>query len=164
MDNRTDILFADFGIRQLHGRYVDAVWRQDGAAFADCFTEDAEWLIAGLHARGRAQAVENFGRLVGPAARVLMLLGMPTLDIAADGRSATGRINVTEILKRRDGEGARTLGVYYDSYAAGADGRWRFARRQWQRFYYGAADFSGPLDEGLDYGAPPAMPAAESPA
>ena len=51
----TDVLIADYAIRQLHGRYVDATWRKDAAAFADCFAEDAEWKIAGMHLRGRAE-------------------------------------------------------------------------------------------------------------
>ncbi len=43
----TDLAAADNGIRQLHARYADAVWRKDYPSFGDCFTEDCEWRIAG---------------------------------------------------------------------------------------------------------------------
>ena len=32
----TDFLMAEAGIRQLHSRYIDSVYRKDFAAFGDC--------------------------------------------------------------------------------------------------------------------------------
>ena len=49
----TDFLAAESGIRQLHARYLDAVWRKDFDAFGDCFAENAEWRIGGKILRGR---------------------------------------------------------------------------------------------------------------
>ena len=45
----TDLVVADCAIRQLHARYIDAVWRKDIDAFVDCFAEDAEWKIGGIN-------------------------------------------------------------------------------------------------------------------
>ena len=51
----TELYVADSGIRQLYARYIDAVWRKDADAFGKCFAENAEWKIAGMHMRGRAE-------------------------------------------------------------------------------------------------------------
>jgi hypothetical protein len=37
-----EFLIADCGIRQLHARFTDAVWRQDADEFSGCFTTDGE--------------------------------------------------------------------------------------------------------------------------
>ena len=50
-----DFMIAECGIRQLHARAIDTVWRKDAAAFAACFAEKGEWKIAGVHMRGRAE-------------------------------------------------------------------------------------------------------------
>lgn len=156
----TDLLTADFAIRQLHGRYVDAVFRKDAAAFADCWCEDADWKIGGRHFSGRAAVVAGFAELAGYAERVLMMLGMPSLEIREG--EATGRIYVTELIKRMDGGHSRTVGVYYDRYR-GEGLEWRFASRHWNLYYRGPGDFSEAFFPGLDYGPPPAMPAADEP-
>ena len=38
----TEFVIAESGIRQLHARYIDAVWRKDADAFANCFAEHGE--------------------------------------------------------------------------------------------------------------------------
>jgi uncharacterized protein (TIGR02246 family) len=156
----TAFVEADSAIRQLHARYVDAVWRRDFAAFEDCFATDAEWKIAGLHLRGRVQIRSQFEKFIASSERVLMLLGMPFLQVTDE--TATGRIHVTELVKCKDGHSVRTVGVYYDRYVGQAD-RWRFQWRHWSLFYYGPPDLSAPFFESPDYGAPPAMPAAADP-
>jgi ketosteroid isomerase-like protein len=156
----SDYLVADSAIRQLHARYVDAVWRKDFAAFADCFAEDAEWNIAGLHVRGRIHIRSQFEKFIAPSERVLMLLGMPILEVGSG--TANGRIHVTEYVKLMDGRAARTIGVYYDRYVDhGA--RWRFQWRHWNLYYRGPPDLSAPFQECPEYGPPPGMPAPDDP-
>ena len=60
----TDFVVAEAAIRELHARYTDAVWRKDYDAFADCFAENAEWKIAGLVLRGRAEVAAHLKRLM----------------------------------------------------------------------------------------------------
>ena len=151
----SDYLVADSAIRQLHARYVDAVWRKDFAAFADCFAEDAEWKIAGLHVRGRIHIRSQFEKFIAPSERVLMLLGMPILEVGSG--TANGRIHVTEYVKLTDGRAARTIGVYYDRYVDEGD-RWRFRSRHWNLHYRGPPDLSAPFHECEEYGPPPGMP------
>lgn len=157
----TTFVEADSAIRQLHARYVDAVWRQDLAAFEDCFAADAEWKIAGLHMRGRAQIRTQFAKFVASAERVFMVLGMPCVEMG-DGTTATSRIHVTELVKGKDGHAVRTIGVYYDRYVAQGD-RFRFQGRHWSLYYYGLLDLSAPFFEPAEYGAAPAMPAPDAP-
>jgi ketosteroid isomerase-like protein len=60
----TDLMTAEFAVRQLHDRYIDAVWRKDSESFGALFAKGAEWKIAGMHLRGRhgAQLDSRIGR------------------------------------------------------------------------------------------------------
>jgi uncharacterized protein (TIGR02246 family) len=156
----SDFLIADGAIRQLHAVYVDAVWRQDIDAFADCFAEDAEWKIAGAHVRGRAEIQNQLRIFLAASERVLMFPGTPILEIGS--QTATGRIYVTEYIKRRDGSALRTIGVYYDHYVERSD-RWRFQSRHWHLYYRGPPDLSGPFHDCQEYGPPPGMPGLDAP-
>jgi len=145
----TDVLVADYAIRQLHARYVDAAWRKDVEALMDCFTEDAEWKIAGMHLHGRDLIGRTFKNLISTSERILMLLSLPVLQIGEG--TASGRIYVTEIIKRPDGTAARTIGIYDDRYV-GEGLTWRFLSRHWTIAYRGPADFSAPILECPDPG------------
>ncbi len=157
----TDFIAAECGIRQLHGRYADAIWRQDSAAFAKCWTQDAVWKISGREAHGRAEIAALFEASVAPSERVMMWSGIPVLDVGIG--QATGRVQVTELIKRKDGETARTLALYYDHYREDA-GHWRFARRHFNLYYYGPPDLTAEIyADVLEYGPPPGMPGADDP-
>lgn len=156
----TDFIAAECGIRQLHARFVDAVFRQDATAFGDCFAKDGEWKIAGMHMRGRAEIGGTFGKLLGICARVQIILGPLLLDVGQG--AATGRIGVTELAKMKDGSSAMTIGIYYDRYVE-EDGRWRFKWRHWGLHYRGPTDLSAALIECPDYGAFPGMPGPDEP-
>ena len=156
----SEFVVADSGIRQLHARFVDAVWRKDPEAFADCFTEDAEWKIATMRFRGRAEIGAAFGRLLGVCARVQIIPGMPVLEVGQG--TATGRIHMTELAKMVDGSSALTIGVYYDRYVEDA-GRWRFQWRHFGLHYRGPTDLSAALVDCPDYGPPPGMPGPDEP-
>jgi uncharacterized protein (TIGR02246 family) len=156
----TDFLVAESGIRQLHARFVDAVWRKDAEAFGECFALGGEWKIAGMHMRGRAEIASQFANLLSVCDRVLIILGLPVLEVG-DG-VATGRLHATEYAKLGDGSSAMTIGVYYDRYVE-EGGRWRFQWRHWGLHYRGPTDFSAPLVECPDYGPPPGMPGPDEP-
>ncbi len=156
----TDFLVADCGIRQLHARFIDAVFRKDADAFAACFAENAEWKIAGLHIRSRSEIGPFFGKLMAICARVQIIMGTPILNIEPD--SVVGRVNVTELAKMSDGSSALTLGVYHDRYVE-EGGRWRFQWRHFSLYYRGPIDLSADLVPSPDYGPPPNMPGADEP-
>lgn len=157
----TDFLNVECGIRQLMGRYADAVWRQDSQAFRQCWCEDAVWKISGREAQGRDAIASLFELSIAPSERVMLWNGIPVIELHEGG--ATGRVQVTELIKRREGQGYRTLGLYYDNYRD-EGGVWRFARRHFNLYYFGPPDLSGDLmPDVLEYGPPPGMPGADDP-
>ena len=157
----TEFAVADCGIRQLHARFVDAVFRKDAEAFADCFAENAEWKIAGLHIRGREEIGAMIGKLLGACARVHLIPGLPMLELEP-GRMASGRVPMTELAKMADGSSALTLGVYHDRYIE-VEGRWLFQWRHFSLHYRGPTDLSAALVESPDYGLFPGRPGPDEP-
>lgn len=156
----TDFMAAESGIRQLYARFIDAVWRKDADAFGDCFAEDGEWKIAGMHMHARAEIGGTIAKLLGGCERVLIIMGIPVLEVGQG--TATGRVHITEFAKMGDGSSAMTIGVYYDRYVEQGD-RWRFQWRHFGLHYRGPSDLSAPFVECPDYGPPPGMPGADEP-
>lgn len=153
-------LAAEAGIRQLHARCADAVWRQDRAAFIECFVPGGVWKIAGLQLRGRAQIGRQFEALIAANERVLMRFGLPLLEI---GRGeATGRTDVIELIKRMDGQAQTSIGIYYERFVDTGD-RWRFRWRHFDFHYLGPPDLAAAFYPCPDYGPPPALPAENDP-
>jgi uncharacterized protein (TIGR02246 family) len=151
----TDMIAADYGIRQLHARFADAVWRQDGEDFAGCFARNGEWKIAGLHFAGRDAIREAAGQLLGRCRRIHLVTGQAQL--ASDGDAVIGRLPMTEYAWMPDDTQYMTIGHYHDRYVE-EDGAWRFDRRFWSLKYRGLADLSPSLVDMSEYGAFPAGP------
>ena len=146
---------AEAGIRQLHARYTDAVWRQDFDAFADCFTADGEWRISGRIFHGREEIREMISLILGNFIRVLISFRTPIVDVR-DGQ-VTARTYVDEHCAWKNGNTNISIGRYYEHFAREGD-RWRFKWRLFELHYRGPADLSGTFFEHPDYGPPPAMP------
>jgi uncharacterized protein (TIGR02246 family) len=155
-----DFLMIESAIRQLHARYVDALWRKDPESFAALFATDAEWKIAGMHMRGRQQIREEFAKFMRHIDRTFMIIGTPIIDIV-DG-VVTSRTHVTENNRFADGRTASTVGIYYERFVE-EDGRWKFKWRHWNLYYIGPPDLSAPFYPCKDYGPPPGMPASGDP-
>lgn len=151
----SDFLAAEAGVRQLHARYVDAVWRKDYAAFADCFTEDAEWRIAGKVHRGRQEIAGFLQLAMVNFHRVIMTFRTPIIELR-EGR-VDARTYVTENNGFKDGRPGSTIGTYYERLVE-QGGVWRRAWALYQLHYMGPADLTGSFFEQPDYGPPPAMP------
>ena len=161
LDMPIDMIAADHGIRQLHARFVEATWRMDSTAFAECFAEDGQWKIAGLDLRGREAIGATIGRMLSSAYRKVMLnVGTPVLDVV-DG-AVVGRVPVTEFAQMLDGSSAMSIGIYHDWYVE-ERGRWRFAKRHWNFQYRGPMDLTGMFLDRPDYGPPPGMPGPDEP-
>jgi uncharacterized protein (TIGR02246 family) len=156
----TDLLLAEFAVRQLHARYVDALWRKDPESFADLFAEDAEWKISGMHLRGRTQIRTEFAKFMRHIDRTFMICGTPIVAIV-DG-VVTSRTHVTENNKFASGRTASTIGIYYERFTQ-EDERWRFKWRHWNLWYIGPPDFSAPLYQCKEFGSPPGMPSPDDP-
>jgi ketosteroid isomerase-like protein len=150
-----DFLKAESGIRQLFSRYTDAVWRKDLDAFADCFSEDCEWRIAGRVMLGRTAMVDHFAGVLARFRRIYFTPQPPILEVGEG--TASGRTYLTERNTLADGRPFLAIGTYYDHLADHGD-RWRFTWRLFQTHYAGPPDMTGEFIEQAEYGAPPAMP------
>jgi uncharacterized protein (TIGR02246 family) len=155
----SEYLMAEAGIRQLHARYADAVFRKDYVAFADCFTEDAEWRLGGYVLRGRDEAVAFLADRIANSHWVLMTFRTPILEIGTG--TATGRTYVTEQNVYKNAPPSHTVATYFERFAE-QGGVWRRSWAFFQLHYMGREDFSGTFFVQPDYGAPPAMPPADA--
>lgn len=156
----TDFVVADCGIRQLHARFIDAVWRQDAKDFAECFARDGVWKIAGMVMTGREEIAEACRKLLGRCEKIQLIMMPPILEVGEG--TAIGRHHVIEFAKMLDGSSAMTIGIYFDRYVE-QDGRWRFQWRHWNMQYRGPADLSAPFVESPDFGSFPGMPEHDAP-
>ncbi len=155
-----DFLLAECGVRQLHARYTDAVWRLDFDAFGLCFAADCEWRIDGVVLRGREEIVAHNRRLFSTHfQRLFLTLRTPILEVGrgAEKGTAWGRTYFSGQNVMADGTGFSPLGVYHERFVDEGD-QWRLKWRLFQSLYSGQADMSGSLHNPPDYGAPPAMP------
>jgi ketosteroid isomerase-like protein len=151
----TDFAAAEAGIRQLHARYTDAVWRKDADAFARCFTEDGEWRISGMVLKGRPQIAETIERILANFTRVLITFRTPLLDLG-DG-VASGRTYIDERCAWANGNTNISIGRYYERFVQ-VDGLWLFKWRLFELHYRGPPDMTGTFFDHPDLGPPPAMP------
>jgi hypothetical protein len=155
----TDFANAEAAIRQLHARYIDAVWRQDIEAFADCFADDCEWRIDGMIIRGRDAAVEFHKRNIVAYPQLFIMLGTPILDVG-DG-VATGRTYFNARNVKANGDAFAPIGTYFERFVDEGD-RWRFKWRLFQTYYRGPPDMSGEFVSNPQYGAPPGFPPSDA--
>ena len=78
------------------------------------------------------------------------------------GNTASARTYTIEHVKRNDGVGLSSIGIYYERFQqTGAE--WRFTWRHFDFCYFGPSDLSADLFAFSDYGPAPAMPAADGP-
>lgn len=151
----TNLAEVQAGVRELHARYTDAVWRRDFEAFADCFAMDGEWRISGLVLKGRGQIRGTIEKIMDRLSNVLISFRTPILDVG-EGR-AFGRTYVDERCAWKNGDTNISIGLYYEHFVR-QDGRWLFEWRLFQMLYRGDPDMTGTFYDFPDYGPPPAMP------
>lgn len=156
----TDLMAAEFAVRQLQARYADALWHKDPDAFAALFARDAEWKVAGMHLRGREEIKRTFAKFMAHLDRSLMTFRTPIVEIVDD--VLTSRTYVTEQNKFADGQTASTLGIYYERFVE-EGGRWLFAFRHWNMYYIGPADLSADFYDVKEFGPPPGFPGPDDP-
>jgi ketosteroid isomerase-like protein len=158
----TGFAATEAGIRQLQARCADAVFRKDAEALGDCFAEDAVWWLTAGVQRGRADIVAAMRAGFTNFRSIFMTLRAPLLELSE--REVSGRTYVTEEGVRADGTAYLTIGIYFERFALGGDGRWRFTWRHFQAHYAGPPGLTGPFIQAHDFGAPPAMPPRDDPA
>jgi ketosteroid isomerase-like protein len=132
-------------IRNLVGRYAEAVLRNDPVLFADSWTEDAVWSMPGAAAIvGRDDIARTFRDSRGNYRLCVQELLNGRITVAeADHAAATWQVR--ELQWRADGTGSELLGVYDDAMVVGDDAELRFARRDFELLYRGPVDLRGKL-------------------
>jgi ketosteroid isomerase-like protein len=132
---------AELEIRKLVARYANAVTAVDGDAWVDTWTEDGSWTIGGATSTGHEALRATWTQLIGFFDIVVQLPQHALIDISGD--RGTGRWSVIEMGRTKDGGPPNiTLGNYTDAYRREKVG-WKFAERQFDFTYSGAADLSG---------------------
>ncbi len=130
----------NLALRELAANYIDAVNRSDGDAWKATWSENGIWKLMGTEVSG-LEALFGFWQTAMSGFKfVLMVLNSGTIEI--NGDTASGRWYVTEHLLGLDGKGIHIEGVYDDQYVR-EDGRWVFAKRDYQVIYQGPEDLSG---------------------
>lgn len=155
-----ELIATEYGIRQLQARCADAVWRKDTGAFAACFAPDGTWKVAGLTITGHQAIGESFEMLTAVNQRILMRFGTPI--VAVDGDTASARTYTVEHVKRNDGVGLSSIGIYYERFAR-VEGQLLYTWRHFDFCYFGPVDLSADLYAFVDHGPPPALPPANAP-
>lgn len=125
-------------VRDLVGRYCDAVLHADADTFAGCWAADAEWVMPGREpVRGRDDIVAWFtqGR-AGFRLCVQELLN----GVIGEG---TATWQVRELQWPTDGPARCLIGVYHDVVVADDAGVARFRQRRFELRYRGPTDLSG---------------------
>jgi ketosteroid isomerase-like protein len=127
----------------LHHRYADAVraGAEVGAeAWAGTWLPDAHWELPGRSVRGVDDIVALWRTSMNKNHRVVQLYNSATFDI--DGDTASGRVQLVELVSVADGSKTVLAGHYDDTYRRTPDG-WKFASRGLTIYYRGAPDLTG---------------------
>lgn len=151
-----ELHLAETAVRQLHARYVDAVWRKDPVSFGACFARDAEWRLSGVVIRGRDEIAAFMAAAFTRYRRILLTFRTPIVEVAGPGR-LNARTYVSEQSVLADGTAYGPIGTYYERFIE-EEGRWCFNWRLFLTDYIGPPDLSGSFFDNPDFGPPPAMP------
>jgi hypothetical protein len=123
-------------LRQLVDAYADSVDRRDRLALMALFTDDAEVRVqtedGPVEQSWRGERIGHLLDAVADYHRTFHHVGGAVFDRADDG-AATGRTHCLAHHYDRSRNGPTDLVMmirYYDRFACGDDGRWRFTDRQ----------------------------------
>ena len=111
-------------LSELVARYAWLVAQGRGAAVADLFSEDGEFLGLGHELRGRRVLARFYEKAAVPGA-IVPMVGNVIFDVAGD--TASG---VSTLMGMSQGPGRQLLCAYYEDDCVRVEGRWRFSRRR----------------------------------
>jgi ketosteroid isomerase-like protein len=132
-------------IRNLIGRFTDAINRVDVAAFASVWTSEATWIIdppTGLTSADTCEAIAAGMGAALPALWSSFIQSINGAAIAVDGDRATARVYLGELGVHRERGPQRNLEVYDDTLERTAEG-WRFRLRHYHYLYLDESPITG---------------------
>jgi hypothetical protein len=139
----TPIAELDHAVRNLTGRYCEAVVRFDLELFSSCWSDDAAWIVPNVKTTtGRSDIVALFSALRGEYRLCVQELLSGVIEPADDhGLAADACWQVRELQWPVDGAVRCVIGSYTDHVVLDG-GSWRFARRRFDLLYRGPVDLS----------------------
>ena len=141
MDRSVEAKIADeLAIRELVARYCHGIAERDDKAWAETWAVDGEWKVLGQEVRGRDAILALYQKLVSTLRWVVQVASDGVIELAGD--EATGRWQILETIQAKDGRALINVGRYRDRYRRDADGKWRFACREFRFSYSGPPDYS----------------------
>ena len=134
----------ELAIRELAGRFSDAVNRRDSVLFRSLWTEDGVWDIKApmnVKAVGPDAIVRAVETLLGGWELFVQTTHLGTVTVIGD--SATARFTMNEIGRPAAARGGHVnFGLYADQLRRTATG-WRFARRVYHFLYLDESEVLG---------------------
>lgn len=132
-------------IRNLVGRYSEAVSRLDLDEVGHCWARDGVWTVFGRDHQGRDAIVAEFRALTTPLVWVVQHASGGWLR--TEGAEITGIWQVVEYGRRREPDAAGDVGLlhigrYVDRYIR-EDGAWQFAARRFETIHGGPLPMPG---------------------
>ena len=130
----------ELALRNLMGRYTDAVNRRDADAWIATWAEDGVWNLLGTPVSGRDNILALWLQMKGGFEFALMLPSSGVFEI--NGDSASGHWYLHEYTRDHEGNASTMVSRYLDSYVK-QDGQWLFQLRHYSFIYNGPSDMSG---------------------
>lgn len=118
-------------IRELYGAYGDSSAQRDGEAFLACWTDDGQWNSHIFQRSGKPELREQWDLLWTNFEKVGFLGEIGAIEI--DGDKASCRSVAREIILLKGGGVYKLVGQYHDQVVR-QNGKWLFARRDYQPF------------------------------
>ena len=130
----------EMALRNLMGRYSDAVNRVDADAWIATWAEDAVWNLLGNPVSGKDNILALWKQMMSSFEFALMLPSTCLFEV--DGDTASGHWYLTEYTRDPEGAASTVLSRYMDTYTR-KEGQWLFQSRDYSFIYNGPADLSG---------------------
>jgi len=130
----------ELALRNLMGRYADAVNRRDADAWVATWSPDGVWNLLGNPVSGRDNILALWQQMMGSFEFALMLPSSCLFQV--NGDSASGHWYLHEYTRDLQGTATTVLSRYLDTYVK-QGGQWLFRSRHYSFIYNGPADLSG---------------------
>jgi len=131
----------ELALRNLMGRYADAVNRRDADAWVATWATDGVWNLLGNPVSGRDNILALWQQMMASFEFALMLPSSCLFDVSGD--TASGHWYLHEYTRDLQGNASTVLSRYLDTYIRRKNGQWLFQSRQYNFIYNGPADLSG---------------------